>query len=245
MIGITNLWQRSKSYVFFLGRQLRTPRGKEVAYIMLGAVLLLGTFYVHEVKREQAKDLSDALDRAQGVIILRTEIQALEQNLPMNPAKVPKNPHPFSDDIGLSVGLERCLADVEFITANFDNARKEQFKRRISSVRASLKAMDVFKQSLIELAGAMENAKNLQVDVTETQKKYVQSQKDFTELGKNAINLVLDLYTDTLSEASYVADQSRKEYELATRISYVLIPLGLILGLIGKLTGLGEINPAG
>lgn len=218
---------------------MRTPRGRELTFTLAGTVMLLVTFYVHEVKREEAKDLADALDRAQGVVVLRADIQRL---VDAAPTKGVINPHPFSEDVALSLSLDRSLADVQLITSNLDKEQQKLFVDRITTVRALLTAMDKLKAALLEAAVSLEKVNALGLSRPGLEEHQQQLEENFVKTSKEAIDLVSGLYKDALTAADKEAVQSKDDYQFFNKCSYVLYPLGFLLNLIGKLYGLGEVK---
>ena len=242
-----------------MGARKRTTKQKrlEAAFSLLGTVVLVATFWEHEVRRENAKDITDSVQQAQAAALLRIDLNNVREKLDRMSRDVTEaNPSAeekgfalqtrlnIAEDERYSIWLESLSGLVRVLHDKGATDHLEELRQRLKDVEAKrddIRGRTIERQER-EIVAGMSGIPRMGPPSHEDQQLRSESQS-LTVMDASHLFIEIRNFADDINtRANALADQSDKEYQKSKRWSYFLIPLGILLNLIGKLTGFGEVN---
>lgn len=237
-------------------RQRSRKKITEVFLTITGTAVVAITFFVHEVKRENVKELKDGIAQVQEETLIRDDIRALGVEVSVIKERLARPQPPiktddylwesFADSVTerkiIRQSTKTSLSNVTLLVLSLEEPKDYALRiQQITSEEKTLAQKDEEQMGQI-FAGKL---KSHQIQSPSQQKEisqqigYVTNQdqeitKEFTKFSNEQAALVKDVTTD----ATQTADKAKRSYERYTHLSYFLYSLGFILGLVGKMIGI-------
>jgi len=206
-------------------------RLKEYIFITAGTALAVVTFLVHVVLREKWKDLEE------NVRVARTNADVLERFNRIQLELAFLRTQPFKPEkAGVTAGS--ALTSIQNLQNLVDALKNEALIQQVEILEQE-RLQYVYKgteaeQADKELEAATKKDKKLEFlnDLSKPNIEPAKFEKDLAQTWLDPSNI-----------ATNMEEQSKRQYEEYKLVSCFLYPLGFLLNLIGRFTGLGEVNP--
>jgi hypothetical protein len=225
---------------------------------LIGAVLLLGTFLVNDALRNESKDLADSLSRAETSFVAREEVQGIVDHLNKNDGSLREILGAVSKSTQIDPNKNRPLWDVseeldERFPAyyrhmsTFDNAlnllEKLPYDRQLDQQRWTLKKrLSHLDELLYDLRKRRYFLQYNYAGEANQMLAKIKADRDNenAEVGSDNLNTIaaVDAFgEEVFKRARIIRTRADKRSTFWKHLSYALYPLGVILGLLGKLYG--------
>lgn len=251
---------KSRAHSKWRGVVVFTQRHKTLLTVV-GSFILVGTFFIREVLREEQKDLRDSVEAAESTFAIRADLGSLADEVFVNQRREDRyRIDPRRNFQGLP---EQQLVHLKLIADVF--LEQEIDEHALTRIAGNLATTD---QLVDRLSGQLrkkegssleqlkKELERLRVDYDGTLKDAgISSSAISTRLSDDTLRRALDrlraledglgkvtanvdnLVKETLKDARAIRDKSETRYSIYTQISIVLYCIGAILGLIGHLFG--------
>ena len=200
-------------------------RRHERVQVIIGAVLVFTTFVVKEAWRDHFKDIQEAIAAAQGVFLIRTDVNHLQEEL--EGAQVEEQ------DAQAVVGAKKTSQFAAHIESDLAcwNSVLDAIDDLLATVphnRASEKTSSSLRSELQEFEAEVDKLKGVNVyqDMNRIHGKVISAGEDVESFGKKA-----------LKEARKEGSKSQKLYETCNFIGNFTFAAGWLLALVGRLVG--------
>lgn len=219
------------------GKRIKRNTRKNTFLTFAGVAIAFGTFLVKDAMREHLKDLSDSINTAEGFYSLKGSGEILSLQL----VELETEMIPLSQQLSKTTADSSTLALTRAIVTQAD-----------SNVPVALQNVEDLLEKLPERNDFEAAIKTVKKQVDEAHEEVQKSLKDMAD-KKEALASVLPLLhmirsllvgveitvlgDAVLTKAKEVRANAERRYVVCTWISYFLYPFGLLLGLIGKLSG--------
>lgn len=233
-----------------------------MSFTIIGTVIVLGSFYEREVRRDEAKELNDTLEWAQSTVTTQKSIRDVQESINTLKEDIyrKENKNFMNGKLGFQAELyhqklqnlsavgriQDSLNDAKYLFERLNEAQKKPLGASIRQVNSDM--IECWDKELIE-SEAINKLISVQAlvhpDLAESQRAadtYEHSIMPANICQGEMETKVDNLFRTVFKRAQLTASQSQKDYQRATLWSHFLIPLGLLLALIGKITGLGEVK---
>ncbi|MBZ5530554.1 MAG: hypothetical protein LAO20_03910 [Acidobacteriia bacterium] len=235
----------------------KSPKRKiaEVILTIAGTAVVAATFYLHEVKREKVKELMAGIAQVQEETLLRDDMTGLQTDLSTIKEGIwhlgQKRANYLDleffwaeiNDLIISQSItkrdiDRSLLNASLLAATLGESQKyaPKIKELEAENESIAKTRDQLQSKIFSFRTSPANAPKSSLEKW-TKELYDEDYKSniaFRGLFEKRDRLIANV-TNEVNSTAVTAKQS---YERYTRISYVLYPLGFILGLVGKLLGI-------
>src|SRR5712692_7145667 len=235
------------------GKKTRRLKIIEVILTVLGTATVFATFYVHEVKQEKLKELKNDVQRAQEQSAMHVQINDALLGI-MEGVIAPQRRQPdirsdefiwrgIENNVQLRLMIEERLrvSTTVFYSIASSLETPEIYKAQLYPLVERLMALDKEEAAIlndIQVAriSTKRNRREFPRSVDSIGRHDQKTQEEVENLRKNFDAAIQKL----LMVSTRVEHESRQSYERYTKLSYVLFPLGFLIGLAGKLLGIEE-----
>ena len=237
-------------------RVVRLLRTHHVLMAFVGTIILLGTFIFKEAYRDYLHDNGDIIEKAEkdyqlGIAFLYSRgpvpVMTIETDSGIDRKTYALSDHPETNFAGFPTSGALNQTDVYRYGIYIGQIQHmlSFFARKLNvpEIDEKLEILDKETQSFLDEYGVPDAPIPPKSNRPHQDKEDVKSKKfSVNEAASRLLGLAMDTQTAVRNEARKRREQNQLRYKIATWVSYFLYSLGCVLGLVGRLVGVGVIG---
>ena len=212
---------------------------------IFGGFLLLATFVVREIVRENLKELKDSLAAAENTFRIRDEFMLLHRQLKAVDERMGKSENTSTLPLTITLDPSKRISEEQVKIAQLSEAIAEEMDN-IGDLVEKMQLNPDDAKDYVKLVADTDDVKDSYQKVMMRDGSMESKMLEMIKAEEKAQQLQHTLLTDVriLEEAREQEHRREKEYRVVTYVSYALFLIGSALGLLGKIYGLKGMESA-